>query len=195
MVLLSKLYSHLDAYPGLLQSCSLKQLDFFLRLCRHFRAEIELHSPVTSLDPPHRLPLYLNTFLSETLYLDSVVILQLWDALKCFLWLYDIHYERPQISVAEISLINSAGRKTVHKKEMLGVSYYFNLIISFLISILATCMFYPPTRQCRMCDKQLRLSSLMRHSIVFFSVKNGLDAQEGYATSLACAGTLFIVAF
>lgn len=132
MVLLSTLYGHLEAYAGLLQSCSLKQLDFFIRLCRHFRSEIDLHSPVTSLEPPHRLPLYLNTFLSETLYLDSTVVLHLWDALKGFIWLYDVNYEMPQISEAETSLIDSAGAKTIHKQDKLGWLYSFS--VCFFIS-------------------------------------------------------------
>lgn len=123
MVLLSELYGHLATYPGLLDSCSFKQLDFLIRLCRHLRPKIDLHSPISSSEPPHCLPRYINTFLSNTVCLDGAVVLHLWDALKDFLWIYDVNYEKPYFSVNELSLIDHSGGKTVHKKEKLG-SYW-----------------------------------------------------------------------
>lgn len=73
MVALAALFQALGEYDGLLATCSHRQLDLFIRLGRHFRAEIELHSAIESVHPPHILPQYLIIFLSGVLSLDTSV--------------------------------------------------------------------------------------------------------------------------
>lgn len=112
MVSLAALFQALRENDGLLATCSHHQLDFFIHLGRHFRAEIELHSAIKSAHPPHILPRYLIIFLSGVLSPDTSVLTQLWDALKGFIWAYrDNHgvFEAAQLSPDEKKAINYTG--------------------------------------------------------------------------------------
>jgi len=117
---LVSLLSSLAPYNGLLESCSVEQLDLFLCLTSHLRQELDLHIPLRSLEPPHRLPQYIHVFLVEMLQLDGAIILQLWDALKALVWSQRNGQGNGCLSEEEMDRFDRVGIKTLRKEEKLG---------------------------------------------------------------------------
>lgn len=191
MVSLSTIFSALRNYDGLLEACSHRQLDLFIRLARHIRPEIEFHSPVHSKDPPYSLPRYLIIFLSSVLGLDTSVLNQLWHALKGFIWAYNDgsgDFEAAQLSPSEIEAINYSGAQSLRMQEKLGRLSQLISLIYFLNLSEASTMFYPPTRRCIKCKEQLPWPTLIRVPVTYYTASSGLDATQGYSSSLKCRG-------
>jgi hypothetical protein len=120
---LANLLSSLAPYNGLLESCSVEQLDLFVRLTSHLQQELDLHIPLRSLEPPHRLPQYIHIFLVEMLQLDGAIILQLWDALKAFVWSQRNRQGNGRLSEEEMDQFDRVGSKILRKEEKLGEVY------------------------------------------------------------------------
>jgi hypothetical protein len=82
MLSLSLLFSALNHEQDLLDRCSFETLDFFIRLAKHLLEEIQLSVAINSVNPPHRLPVYVQAFIAGTLQVEEIIIFQLWNALK-----------------------------------------------------------------------------------------------------------------
>jgi hypothetical protein len=86
MLSVAVLWQRLSSFEGLLDDCTILDLDRFIRLTIHFRKEIQLHTPPCSIDPPHRLPLYFHNFLVNVLELSDTTTMQLWAGLQNHIW-------------------------------------------------------------------------------------------------------------
>lgn len=161
MVSLSVLFSALRDYEGLLDICSHRQLDLFIRLGRHFRPEIEFHSPIQCKDPPYSLPRYLIIFLSGILCLDTSVLSQLWNALKGFIWAYKDgsgDFEAPQLSPHEIEAINHSGARSLRIEEKLGMFDHLNYFNCVFFSNSMWSLHYVLSSNTLLCQVQVTVA-------------------------------------
>ncbi|KAI0037404.1 hypothetical protein FA95DRAFT_1452946, partial [Auriscalpium vulgare] len=84
---LSSLHERISAYPDLSSRLTFTDLDRFVRVCRHFKAEIQLNMKADRSCPPSRLPLYLHNFIRNVLGFDDMTMFQCWVALRDLVWL------------------------------------------------------------------------------------------------------------
>ncbi|KAF9538564.1 hypothetical protein CPC08DRAFT_824622 [Agrocybe pediades] len=157
--------------PVVLESCSVGEVDLFIRLCVHFRREIKLHVPPESDRPPYKLPPYLHEFLVGVLRIDSPLVEALWKGLQDAVWEWPV--DQIRLTDEETSRINLVGAAIPKADERL-----------------AECMFYPPIEACLVCDSKLSSKSYSKSRVCvrFYSTtgRGGLNAVKGYSTSFKC---------
>jgi len=131
MLSIAELWKHLGNYAGLLDHCSWCDLDSFICFTSHICDEIRLHTPLTSEDPPHRLPGYIHAFLTEILQLEDILVIQLWAGLKGLIWSLDA--DDLHLTDQEKRKMDVVGGKAAQVEEKLGELFHKSIFILSLI--------------------------------------------------------------
>ncbi|KAF5375906.1 hypothetical protein D9615_008161 [Tricholomella constricta] len=97
---------------------------------------------------------------------DDVTIMQLWSAVKNLVW-----------------AASDESPSTLSRDEQREV-YLYGMKPQLPQEKLAASMFYPPVSKCEYCDSHLRLSTLSRYEVTFYTLHDG--ARRALSSSFAC---------